>query len=73
MHVWYVDAWHRGYTSARLHSLSCLVLSCEFDASWLSCHLVGKTLRNVFHGHIAEIRFVGELMIIIRAFLKPTD
>ena len=28
------------------------------------CHLVGKTLINVFHCDIAEIRFVGKLVII---------
>ena len=27
-------------------------------------HLVGKTLINVFHCDIAEIRFVGKLVII---------
>ena len=27
-------------------------------------HLVGKTVINIFHCDIAEIRFVGELMII---------
>ena len=27
-------------------------------------HLVGKTLINVFHCDIAEIRFVGKVMII---------
>ena len=27
-------------------------------------HLVAKTLRNEFHCDIAEIRFVGKLMII---------
>jgi len=27
-------------------------------------HLVGKTLRNNFHCHIAEMRFVGKLVII---------
>ena len=27
-------------------------------------HLVGKTVINVFHCDIAEIRFVGELVII---------
>jgi len=27
-------------------------------------HLVGKTLRNVFHCDITEIRFVGKLMIM---------
>jgi len=27
-------------------------------------HLVGKTLRNVFHCDIAEIRFVGKLVIV---------
>ena len=27
-------------------------------------HLVGKTLINVFHCDITEIRFVGTLMII---------
>jgi len=27
-------------------------------------HLVGKTLRNVFHCDIAEIRFAGKLVII---------
>jgi len=27
-------------------------------------HLVGKTLRNDFHFDIAEIRFVGKLVII---------
>ena len=27
-------------------------------------HLVGKTLRNVFHCDIAEIRFLGKLLII---------
>ena len=26
-------------------------------------HVVGKTLRNVFHCDIAEIRFVGKPMI----------
>jgi len=31
-------------------------------------HLVGKTLRNVFHRDIAEIRFVGKL-VIIQTFL----
>jgi len=35
-------------------------------------HLVGKTLINVFRCDIAEIRFVGEL-VIIRRFHKPTD
>ena len=29
-----------------------------------SRHLVGKTFINVFHCDIAEIRFVGKLMII---------
>jgi len=32
-------------------------------------HLVGKTLGNVFHCDIAEICFVGKLMII-RTLLK---
>jgi len=27
-------------------------------------HLVGKTLIDVFHCDVAEIRFVGKLMII---------
>jgi len=27
-------------------------------------HLVGKTLVNIFHCDITEIRFVGELVII---------
>jgi len=27
-------------------------------------HLAGKTLINVFHCDVAEIRFVGELVII---------
>jgi len=27
-------------------------------------HLVGKTLINVFHYDVAEIRFVGKLVII---------
>ena len=27
-------------------------------------HLVGKTMINVFHYDIAEIRFVGKLVII---------
>jgi len=27
-------------------------------------HLVGKTVINIFHCDTAEIRFVGELMII---------
>jgi len=27
------------------------------------CHLVGKTLVNVFHCDIAETRFVGKLVI----------
>jgi len=27
-------------------------------------HLVGKTLRNVFHCDVAEIRFVGKLVAI---------
>jgi len=35
-------------------------------------HLVGKTLINVFHCDIAEIRFVGKL-VIIQTCLKPTD
>ena len=35
-------------------------------------HLVGKTLINVFHRDIAEIRFVGKL-VIIQTCLKPTD
>jgi len=30
-------------------------------------HLVGKTLMNVFHCDIADIRFVGKL-VIIRTF-----
>jgi len=30
-------------------------------------HLVGKTMINVFHCDIAEIRFVGNL-VIIQAF-----
>ena len=29
-------------------------------------HLVGKTIINVFHSDSAEIRFVGELLIIQR-------
>jgi len=33
---------------------------------------VGKTLINVFHCDIAEIRFVGKL-VIIQTFLEPTD
>ena len=33
-------------------------------ASCFRRHLVGKTLRNVFHCDIAEIRFVGKLVII---------
>ena len=28
------------------------------------CHLAGKTLVNVFHCDLAEIRFVGKLVII---------
>ena len=35
-------------------------------------HLVGKTLINVFHCNIAEIRLVGKL-VIIQTFHKPTD
>ena len=35
-------------------------------------HLVGKTLINVFHCNIAEIRSVGKL-VIIQTFHKPTD
>ena len=35
-------------------------------------HLVGKTLINIFHFNIAEIRFVGKL-VIIQTFHKPTD
>jgi len=27
-------------------------------------HLVGKTLSNVFHCDLAEIRFVGKLVIV---------
>jgi len=27
-------------------------------------HLVGETLRNVFHCDVAEIRFVGKLVVI---------
>ena len=34
-------------------------------------HLVGKTVINVFHCDITEIRFVGKLMTI-RHFHKPT-
>ena len=33
-------------------------------------HLVGKTLRNVFHRDIAEIRFVGKLVIIQTFFIN---
>ena len=32
----------------------------NFDASWLSPPSCGKTVRNVLHGHIAEIRFVDD-------------
>ena len=35
-------------------------------------HLVGKTLRTVFHCDIAEIRFVGKL-VIIQTFHKSKD
>ena len=35
-------------------------------------HLVGKTLLNDFHWDIAEIRFVGKL-VIIQTFHKPMD
>jgi len=35
-------------------------------------HLVGKTLRYVFHCDISEIRFVGKL-VIMQTFHKPTD
>ena len=34
-------------------------------------HLVGKTVINVFHCDIAEIRFVGKLDH--QTFHKPTD
>ena len=27
-------------------------------------HLVGKSLINVFHGDVVEIRFVGKLVIV---------
>ena len=32
------------------------------------CRLVGKTLINVFHSDSAEIRFVGELLVIVQTF-----
>ena len=35
-------------------------------------HLVGKTLIDVFHSNIAEIRLVGK-RVIIQTFHKPTD
>ena len=37
------------------------------SAGWRRC-LVGRTLRNVCHCGIAEIRFVGKL-VIIQTFL----
>jgi len=36
-------------------------------------HLVGKTVRNVCHCDIAEIRFVGTLSDHTDIFYKPTD
>jgi len=35
--------------------------------------LVGKTVRNVCHCDIVEIRFVGKLSDIQTFFYKPTD
>ena len=35
-------------------------------------HLVGKTLINVFHCDIADIRFVGEV-VIIQTFSQTND
>ena len=35
-------------------------------------HLVGKTLINVIHCDIAEVRFVGKL-VIVQTFHKPAD
>jgi len=35
-------------------------------------HLVGKILLNVFHCDIAQIRFVGKL-VIIQTFYKSMD
>jgi len=31
-------------------------------------HLAGKTLINVFHCDIADIRFVGKLQVIMQTF-----
>jgi len=47
--------WHR-YTSGDSDAIS---MPAGFRR-----HLVGKTLRNNFHCHIAEMRFVGKLVII---------
>ena len=53
------------------HSASqCLLRMTQGDSDVISVpagfcrHLVGETLRNVFHCDITEIRFVGKLVII---------
>jgi len=43
------------------------------DSDVIRRHLVGNTLqKNVFHCNIAEIRFVGKL-VITQTFHKPMD
>jgi len=42
------------------------------DSDVIRRHLVGNTLKNVSHCNIAEIRFVGKL-VITQTFHKPMD
>jgi len=63
--------------SVEIHVVHCWLSACtdpevntQGDSDVISVpagfrrHLVAKTLRNVFHCDIAEIRFVGKLVII---------
>jgi len=62
----------------KLHFESSSLLYVQGDSDVISRpagfrrHLVGKTLRNVFHCHVAEIRFAGKLVIML-TFRKSTD
>ena len=61
-------SWHRYGTKLR----DCFPMYTQGDIDVISTlagfrrHLVGKTLINVFHCNIAEIRIVGKLVIIQR-------
>jgi len=55
--VWDAALYRRTYTQGDSDVIS---MSAAFRR-----HLVGKTLTNVFHCDITEIRFVGKLMIIL--------